>query len=171
MSPAEPPLDPYGPLPAYPVQGTVGQCAPVQTPAQCVTQVYGGTVTNLEQYGLYGQMRLSPVQGVTLIGGGRLTWFDTDSQTLLPTRGLRTGYTIENRFTPYAGVVWDLTRQLNLYASYADSFTPQAQPVGRQRGDGGGIEPMIGAQYGVTARKCALRTPGPNEQRTTRIGG
>jgi len=24
---------------------------------------------------------------------------------------------------------------------------------------------------GVTARKCALRTPGPNEQRTTRIGG
>lgn len=26
-------------------------------------------------------------------------------------------------------------------------------------------------QCGVTARKCALRTPGPNEQRTTRIGG
>ena len=26
-------------------------------------------------------------------------------------------------------------------------------------------------QQGVTARKCALRTPGPNEQRTTRIGG
>lgn len=25
--------------------------------------------------------------------------------------------------------------------------------------------------FGVTARKCALRTPGPNEQRTTRIGG
>ena len=91
VSPAEPPLDPYGPLPAYPVQGTAGQCAPVQPPAQCVTQVFGGTVTNLEQYGLYGQMRLSPVQGVTLIGGGRLTWFDTDSQTLLLTRGLRTG--------------------------------------------------------------------------------
>ena len=147
VSPAEPPLNPYGPLPAYPVQGTAGICAPVQTPAQCVTQVYGGTETDLEQYGIYGQVRLSPVAGLTLIGGGRLTWFDTDSQTVLPTRGARTGYTIDNRFTPYAGIVWDVTGNLNLYASYADSFTPQAQPVGRQRGDGGSIEPMVGEQY------------------------
>jgi len=29
----------------------------------------------------------------------------------------------------------------------------------------------IADRAGVTARKCALRTPGPNEQRTTRIGG
>ena len=147
VSPAEPPLNPYGPLPAYPVQGTAGICAPVQTPAQCVTQVYGGTETDLEQYGIYGQVRLSPVAALTLIGGGRLTWFDTDSQTVLPTRGARTGYTIDNRFTPYAGIVWDVTGNLNLYASYADSFTPQAQPVGRQRGDGGSIEPMVGEQY------------------------
>ena len=147
VSPAEPPLDPYGPLPLYPVQGTAGICTPVQTPAQCVTQVYGGSVTHLEQYGLYGQMRLSPLAGLTLIGGGRLTWFDTDTRTVLPTAGARTGYTIDNRFTPYAGLVWDVTRHLNLYASYADSFTPQAQPVGRQRGDGGSIQPMVGEQY------------------------
>lgn len=147
VSPAEPPLDPYGPLPPYPVQGTAGICTPVQTPAQCVTQVYGGSVTHLEQYGLYGQMRLSPLAGLTLIGGGRLTWFDTDTRTVLPTPGARTGYTIDNRFTPYAGLVWDVTRHLNLYASYADSFTPQAQPVGRQRGDGGSIEPMVGEQF------------------------
>ena len=147
VSPAEPPLDPYGPLPPYPVQGTAGICAPVQTPPQCVTQVYGGTATHLEQYGLYGQMRLSPLAGLTLIGGGRLTWFDTDTRTLLPVPGGRTGYTIDTRFTPYAGIVWDVTGHLNLYASYADSFTPQAQPVGRQRGDGGRIEPMVGAQY------------------------
>ncbi len=147
VSPAEPPLDPYGRLPPYPVQGTPSICTPVQTPAQCVTQVYGGSTTEVEQYGIYGQMRLSPLAGLTLIGGGRLTWYDTGSQTLLPAVGMRSGYTIENRFTPYAGIVWDVTRDLNLYASYADSFTPQAQPVGRQRADGDGIEPMIGEQF------------------------
>lgn len=152
VSPAEPPLDPYGPLPPYPVQGTPGICTPPQTPVQCVTQVYGASATEVEQYGIYGQTRLSPLPGLTLIGGGRLTWYDTDSQTLLPAVGMRTGYTIENRFTPYAGIVWDVTRDLNLYASYADSFTPQAQPVGRQRGDGEGIEPMIGEQFEVGSK-------------------
>ncbi|MFS0772301.1 TonB-dependent siderophore receptor [Sphingomonas sp. 1P08PE] len=146
--PAEPPLDPYGPLPFYPVQGSGADCsrATVVT-ATCVRQVYGASATDLEQYGIYGQMRLSPVEGLTLIGGGRLTWFDTDTQTLLPTRGIRTGYTVENRFTPYAGIVWDVTPDLNLYASYADSFSPQAQPVGRQRADGDGIQPLVGEQF------------------------
>lgn len=148
VSPIEPPLNPYGDLPFYPVQGSGADCsrATVVT-ATCVRQSYGASATEVEQYGIYGQMRLSPLAGLTLIGGGRLTWYDTDSQTLLPQVGARTGYTIENRFTPYAGIVWDVTRDLNLYASYADSFTPQAQPVGRQRADGDGIEPMIGEQF------------------------
>ncbi|MDP1028156.1 TonB-dependent siderophore receptor [Sphingomonas sp. KR1UV-12] len=148
VSPAEPPLDPYGPLPFYPVQGSGADCSRATvTTATCVRQVYGASSTDVEQYGIYGQMRLSPIAGLTLIGGGRLTWYDTDTQTLLPVRGIRTGYTIENRFTPYAGIVWDVTPALNLYASYADSFTPQAQPVGRQRADGDGIDPMVGDQY------------------------
>jgi outer membrane receptor for ferric coprogen and ferric-rhodotorulic acid len=150
VSPLEPPLDPYGPLPAYPVQGTPGICQPVQTPAQCVTQVYGGSATKVEQYGLYGQMRLSPLAGLTLIGGGRLTWWDTTVSTLLTPTGVLPApsrYGIDNRFTPYAGVVWDVTDNLNLYASYADSFTPQATPAGRTRPDGNPVDPLIGAQY------------------------
>ncbi len=148
VSPAEPPLDPYGPLPFYPVQGSGADCsrATVVT-ATCVRQVYGASVTDIEQYGIYGQMRLSPVAGLTLVGGGRMTWYDTDSRTLLPIPGASSGYTIENRFTPYAGIIWDVTRDLNLYASYADSFTPQAQPVGRQLAGGGRIQPLIGEQY------------------------
>jgi outer-membrane receptor for ferric coprogen and ferric-rhodotorulic acid len=133
VSPAEPALDPYGPLP------------PVQGPAGPVTQVYGGTETQIEQYGLYGQLRLSPVAGVTLVGGGRLTWWDTNGQTLLPVVLKPTGYGIDGRFTPYAGIVWDVTSNLNVYASYADSFTPQSS--GLPRADGGRIEPLIGSQY------------------------
>lgn len=137
-SPAEPPLDPYGPLPPF-----VG-------PLGTVTQVYGGANTEVEQYGMYGQMRLSPLAGLTLIGGGRMTWWDTRSLTTLPVRGAWSGYSVEGRFTPYAGVVWDVTRKLNLYASYADSFSPQTSTV--PRADGRPITPLIGSQYEIGSK-------------------
>ncbi|GGI88982.1 hypothetical protein GCM10007973_26670 [Polymorphobacter multimanifer] len=73
---------------------------PFVGPAGPVTQVYGGTISDVEQFGLYGQLRLSPVAGVTLVGGGRVTWWDTDNQTLLPRELEPTGYAIDNRFTP-----------------------------------------------------------------------
>ena len=119
----------------------------VPAPANCVLQVYGGTSTVVEQYGLYGQLRLSPIAGVTITGGGRLTWWESNNQVLLPTRGNRTSQQIDGRFTPYAGVVWDATDNLNFYASYADSFSPQAAPSGRRKPDGSGVLPLIGAQF------------------------
>ena len=140
VSPPEPALNPYAPSPPY------------AGPAGPVSQVYGGTNTKVEQYGLYGQMRLSPVEGLALVGGGRTTWWSTDNTTLLPTRGAPTGYSVEGRFTPYAGVVWDVTPAWNLYGSYADSFTPQAAPAGRVRPDGKPIDPQIGAQWEVGSK-------------------
>ncbi len=137
VSPAEPPLNPYGPLPAF------------QGPNGAVTQVYGGSATAVEQYGLYGQLRLSPIAGITLVGGGRMTWWDTTVTTTRVANGaipLPTRYGFDERYTPYAGVVWDVTSDLNLYASYADSFTPQSSP-GRVRPDGRALEPLIGDQY------------------------
>lgn len=152
VSPLEPPLDPYGALPYYPVQGTGATCPASTTaitpaPANCVLQVYGGTDTQVEQYGIYGQTRISPVEGLSLIGGGRFTWWETTNQMLLPRVLPETGYKIKGRFTPYAGVVWDVTRQWNLYASYADSFTPQAAPAGRMPIGGGQVKPLLGSQY------------------------
>ncbi len=154
VSPAEPPLNPYGPLPYYAVQGTGATCPNTSTPivpapVNCVIQSYGATRTEIEQYGIYGQLRLSPLAGFTLIGGGRLTWWDTNSQTLLPAVLPQTGYSIDARFTPYAGLVWDVTSDLNVYASYADSFTPQAAPAGRSRADGQQVQPLLGSQYEV----------------------
>jgi len=118
-------------------------------PANCVIQNYGATDTRVKQYGLYGQTRISPVEGLTLVGGGRFTWWQTEDQVLLPTLGPVTGYKIKGRFTPYGGIVWDVSGQWNLYASYADSFTPQAAPAGRSRPDGKQVEPLLGAQYEV----------------------
>lgn len=128
VSPAEPDLNPY---------------------TLATGKAVGGSVTDVEQYGLYGQMRLSPLAGLTLVGGGRMTWWDT---TVMLTsaqlvRGQPSTYSFDERFTPYAGVVWDVTDDLNLYASYADSFTPQAPVGGRIRPDGRALEPLIGDQY------------------------
>ena len=133
ISPPEPPLDPYGPLPPY--NGPYGP----------VTQVYGASDTRVEQYGMYGQLRMSPVEGLTLVGGGRMTWWSTHAQTLLPTLQNPTAYSFEGRFTPYAGIVWDVTSNWNIYGSYADSFTPQTSSL--PRADGGQIEPLIGNQF------------------------
>jgi outer membrane receptor for ferric coprogen and ferric-rhodotorulic acid len=128
VSPTEPDLDPY---------------------TLATGKAVNGSVTDVEQYGLYGQLRLSPLAGLTLVGGGRMTWWDT-TITLISAqlvRGLPSTYSFDERFTPYAGVVWDVTRDLNLYASYADSFTPQAPVGGRIRPDGRALEPLIGEQY------------------------
>ena len=148
VSPLEPPLDPYGPSPLYPVQGSNADCTGVTAPnAVCVRQNYGATNTQVEQYGIYSHLRLSPLAGLTLVGGGRFTWWDTDNQVLLPTLGNITGSTIDGRFTPYAGLVWDATDNLNFYVSYADSFTPQTAPSGRRRPDGEPVGPMTGKQF------------------------
>ncbi|MFD1036018.1 TonB-dependent siderophore receptor [Sphingomonas hankookensis] len=128
VSPAEPDLDPR---------------------TLATGKAVGGSLTDVEQYGLYGQMRLSPLAGLTLVGGGRMTWWDT-TVTLTSAqlvRGAPSTYSFDERFTPYAGVVWDVTDDLNLYASYADSFTPQAPVGGRVRPDGRKLEPLIGDQY------------------------
>lgn len=152
VSPLEPPLDPYGPLPYYPVQGTGATCPNVTVPVtpapvNCVIQNWGATNTKVEQYGVYGQLRLSPVEGLTLVGGGRFTWWESTGQTLLPALGKKTPQTVDGRFTPYAGIVWDATGNLNFYASYADSFTPQTAPSGRRRPDGQPVDPMTGKQF------------------------
>ncbi len=148
VSPTEPTLNTRGPTPLYPVQWSNANCTGVTVPTTtCVAQVYGGTNTVVEQYGLYGQLRLSPFAGVTVTAGGRLTWWESNNQVLLPTLGNRTSQTIDGRFTPYAGIVWDVTDNLNVYASYADSFSPQSAPVGRRKPDGSDVLPLMGAQF------------------------
>ena len=152
VSPVEPPLNPYGPSVYYPVQGTGATCPNVSTPitpapANCVLQSWGATNTKIEQYGIYGQMRLSPVEGLTLVGGGRFTWWESTGQVLLPALGRKIPQSVEGRFTPYAGIVWDATDNLNFYVSYADSFTPQSAPSGRRRPDGEPVSPMTGKQF------------------------
>lgn len=95
--------------------------APPQTVA--ITNRFIGQQT---QYGFYGQARLKPAAALTIILGGRLSSFDTD--TVRVADGVRlSGSKVTSQFTPYAGIVFDLNRTFSLYASYADIFQPQTQ--------------------------------------------
>jgi len=105
-----------------------------------------GSLTESQQWGLYGQTRLSLADPLTLILGGRESWYDSKSRSTLPTT---TDWTdapsVRGKFSPYVGVVYDLTKQFSVYASYAHIFTPQSQLTSSGRG----VDPRTGRQYEV----------------------
>jgi TonB-dependent siderophore receptor len=102
------------------------------------------TGTKIDQFGAYGQLRVKPFERLTLVGGGRLTWYDTTTRNLIT--NVETGKQgIDAKFTPYAGVVFDLTDWLSAYSSYTEIFKPQTATdvAGRL------IEPREGRQYEI----------------------
>lgn len=117
-------------------------------------QPNGGGQTATEQTGLYANARLRPFASTTLVLGGRLSWYESASRSggtrATPTNPPQpwtfsawSTFKVEREFTPYVGIVHDLTPNWSLYASYADSFTPQsARTV-----DGAFLDPIVGRQY------------------------
>jgi len=95
------------------------------------------TETDLEQWGLYGQLRVKPIDPLTLIGGGRFSWFETTSGS--------TSSSEKGKFTPYAGVVYDLTDAVSAYGSYTEVFQPQTATDA----SGALIDPRSGRQFEV----------------------
>lgn len=82
-----------------------------------------------EETAIYGSTRLRPTDSLSVILGGRVTWYrnsgyDTDTTGSEPV----TTYTPRVRengvFTPYVGLVYDVSKEFSLYASYTDIFQP-----------------------------------------------
>lgn len=99
------------------------------------------------QRGLYSNLRLSLADPLTLVLGGRLSWWDFTNTTYTPA-GARTGKSsddIDGEFTPFVGLVYDLNQTYSLYASYAEVFQPHNA---RTRDSSGGmLEPLQGEQW------------------------
>ncbi|WP_454692153.1 TonB-dependent siderophore receptor [Achromobacter aloeverae] len=96
--------------------------------------------TDIVQKSLYGQMRLSVLDPLTVVMGGRLTDFEaTTSYSHADASG---------KFTPYGGLIYDITRNWSLYGSYSDIFIPQTQ----QTFEGSVLKPRVGRQYEVGAK-------------------
>ncbi|MDX6806987.1 TonB-dependent siderophore receptor [Terrihabitans rhizophilus] len=80
--------------------------------------------TEPEQMGAYSQLRVKPVQPVTVVLGGRLGWYQNQT-TNLRTGGLSGEFDEDAKFLPNLGLVVDITDNISVYGSYAESFALQ----------------------------------------------
>ncbi|MBQ0216852.1 TonB-dependent siderophore receptor [Alcaligenes faecalis] len=89
--------------------------------------------------GVYGSLGLQLADPVKLVLGGRLSWYDYKDR-LSPNSSFKQS----RQFTPYAGVLVDVTPEWTAYASYADIFEPQSQS---RTVSGSSLKPAIGSNY------------------------
>ena len=104
-----------------------------------------------EQKAGYIATRLNLTDSFHVVIGSRYGSWKTSSQSWKYDTGLNvTGHTTSeqtqnDQWTPYAGVLYDLTEQFTVYASYTDIFNPQtAKDVNEQY-----IEPVVGKVYEI----------------------
>jgi outer membrane receptor for ferric coprogen and ferric-rhodotorulic acid len=90
------------------------------------------------QKGAYATTRLSLSDPLAVLLGARLSWWEYE----VPTAPAG-NYKIKRQTTPYAGITYDLNRQVSAYASYTEIFTPQ-----NYKDSGGNIlAPVQGNDY------------------------
>lgn len=76
--------------------------------------------TETSQKGVYATTRLSLADPLALLLGTRASWWDYQ----VPSAPAG-NYRIEREITPYAGITYDITNNVNAYASYTEIFSPQ----------------------------------------------
>ena len=103
------------------------------------------------QRGVYGQLRAKVLEPLTFVLGGRSSYYENKSRTVAPAAAptdWSQGANERHVFTPSAGLVFDASKEISLYASYADIFVPQTA----KKADGSVLEPRVGKQYEVGAK-------------------
>ncbi|GEK73193.1 MULTISPECIES: TonB-dependent siderophore receptor [Halomonas] len=90
--------------------------------------------------GFYAATRLEVTEPLSIILGGRVSDYETDTDAY---DGATTSRHEHDVFTPYAGAIYDLSDRYSLYASYTNIFTPQSQ---RDTG-GATVDPVEGDSY------------------------
>lgn len=110
-----------------------------------------GPESETKQYGVYGQARIRLLDPLSVLVGGRFTSYEARSRTIPPgaTTLWTPGAKINGHFSPYGAVIYELQKDLNLYASYSDIFIPTTQ----LKANGSVLEPRTGKQYEVGIKK------------------
>lgn len=101
------------------------------------------TLTDVQEYGTYTQLRARPADRLQVMLGGRMSWWDSKDHDIFVPDGATVRIKESGKFTPYAGLVFDLNAVLSLYASYSDIYKPQAE----RTVEGDQIDPRVGSQY------------------------
>lgn len=89
-------------------------------------------------YGTYTQLRLKPSTDWTLIGGGRLSSWESEGVSY----GTPTNYAAKNKFIPYLAAIYDVATSMSLYGSYNEIFKAQNNVTS----SGEQIKPRTGRQ-------------------------
>uniref|UniRef100_UPI0025EF4E18 TonB-dependent siderophore receptor n=1 Tax=uncultured Nevskia sp. TaxID=228950 RepID=UPI0025EF4E18 len=93
------------------------------------------------QFGGYSQVRLRVLDPLTLVAGGRISWWESRNRNF--TLNTSSDYAVDGQLTPFFAVIYDVLEQVSLYASYADIFQPQ----NALQSNGTLINPRTGSQY------------------------
>ena len=96
-----------------------------------------GEPDKTRQYGVFGVARLNIADPLKLILGARMSWYgywNTAGEKTLEEKAI---------FTPYGGIVYDLTERFSVYVSYSDIFRPQTA----MNRSGNVLDPVVGANY------------------------
>ncbi|EPK3353063.1 Fe(3+)-pyochelin receptor FptA [Pseudomonas aeruginosa] len=121
-------------LPNTPVN--VYRWDPHGVPRPQIGQYASPGTTTTTQKGLYALGRIKLAEPLTLVVGGRESWWDQDT----PATRFKPG----RQFTPYGGLIWDFARDWSWYVSYAEVYQPQAD---RQTWNSEPLSPVEGKTY------------------------
>ena len=106
--------------------------------------------TNTDRFGVYAQDLISVTEKLKVLAGLRWSWQEAqvDTQEIGKNPSL-TPKTKNLAFSPKLGVVYQPTKQMSLFASYANSFSPNSGTTV----EGETVEPSIIDQYEVGVKK------------------
>lgn len=121
-------------LPNTPVN--VYRWDPHGVPRPQIGQYTSPGTTTTTQKGLYALGRIKLAEPLTLVVGGRESWWDQDT----PATRFKPG----RQFTPYGGLIWDFARDWSWYVSYAEVYQLQAD---RQTWNSEPLSPVEGKTY------------------------
>lgn len=105
-------------------------------------------VANTRSKAVYGNLRLSLAEPLTLVLGGRVTWLDMHRSQHQPEAGSpseKVGDNTSQKFTPFYGLIYELNDTYSLYGNYAGVFQPQA--VSNLDINNSIIKPLEGKQH------------------------
>jgi outer membrane receptor for ferric coprogen and ferric-rhodotorulic acid len=81
------------------------------------------------QWGIFASGRFEVSPTLHVIAGGRLAWYDYQDKSGDPTNPpmMSSGYSVDAKFIPYLGAVYDINDTFSVYASYTEIFRPLAE--------------------------------------------
>lgn len=109
--------------------------------------------TETNRFGVYAQDLISLTEKFKVLAGIRWSWqeaqVNTEDLTTTPTKITDDANRVDQAFTPKVGLVYQPTTALSLFASYANSFTPNSGTTVDLKA----IKPSVIDQYEIGIKK------------------